>query len=97
MKCRIYKCKACCCYNVPFDKGELEQFADKIVTPVLSVWPVGPAVVPFTVDFKQPQDIMKNKCPFLRSDFQCNIYNDRPDVCRKFGQIKELPCRFIKI
>jgi Fe-S-cluster containining protein len=24
-------------------------------------------------------------CPFLKDDLSCAIYNDRPDVCRKYG------------
>lgn len=38
----------------------------------------------------------ENKCPFLKDDCTCNIYEYRPDVCRKFGQIPQLPCKYIK-
>ncbi len=24
-------------------------------------------------------------CPFLTSDFKCNIYDDRPYICKKYG------------
>lgn len=91
MKCRISRCNACCCYNIPFDRNELIRFADKIVNPVLFTLPLGLALVAYTNE--KP---MLNKCPFLRKDFKCNIYDNRPDVCRKFGQIEELPCKFIK-
>lgn len=95
MKCRIHQCHAACCYNIPFEHNELERFADKIVNEVLFTLPMGgSAVVAFTVeDFL---DIQHNKCPFLRHDCKCNIYENRPDVCRKFGQIEELPCKFRK-
>lgn len=93
MKCRIHKCNACCCYNIPFEKNEIERFADKIVNPVLFVLPlVGSVPVAFTNE--KPE---LNKCPFLRKDLKCNIYENRPEVCRKFGQIAELPCRYIRL
>jgi Fe-S-cluster containining protein len=28
-------------------------------------------------------------CGFLTADFKCAIYNERPEVCRKFGSIGE--------
>lgn len=90
-KCRICKCNAQCCYNIPFDSGELDRFKEKICNPVLFTLPMGPAVVPFT-----DADPNKNKCPFLRKDYKCNIYENRPNVCRKFGVIPELPCKWIK-
>jgi len=33
-------------------------------------------IVPITDDLK---------CTFLKDDFTCNIYHDRPHVCKKFG------------
>ena len=94
MKCRLNKCHACCCYNIPFADGELEKFADKIVNPVVYTEPLGPALVAFTVEINNILDIDKNKCPFLRDDYKCNIYDNRPDVCRKFGEIPELQCEY---
>ena len=91
MKCKVHKCNAQCCYNLAFGDGELEKFADKIVNPVLGTMPFGPGVLALTS--KKMDD---NKCPFLREDLRCNIYECRPDVCRKFGMIKRLPCRFLK-
>ena len=84
-------CHACCCYNIPFDKGELEVFKDRIVNPVIGVQQMFDAVLAFT-DF----DFKKNKCPFLREDYKCNIYENRPEVCRAFGQDDRLPCKWIK-
>ena len=87
MRCKTHKCKACCCYNIPFERGELERFADRIVTPVRFTLPLGRAKVAFTHD--EPS---LNRCPFLRLDFRCNIYDQRPEVCRLFGEIPALPC-----
>lgn len=94
MKCRLSKCHACCCYNIPFADGELEKFADKIINPIVYTESLGPAVVAFTVEIKNLLDIGKNKCPFLRDDYKCNIYDNRPDVCHKFGEIPELQCEY---
>lgn len=100
MKCRPNKCKGACCYNVPFKDEELEKYKDKIINPVLAVETLPnmkvQAVVPFTVEVKRPEDIMKNKCPFLRHDCTCNIYENRPEICRLFGEIAELPCKYRK-
>ena len=92
MKCRTSKCNASCCYNVPFEDNELERFANMIVNPIISVEPLFDAKLPFT-----SEKVDDNKCPFLRHDFKCNIYENRPDVCRKFGVIDKLPCKYIKI
>ena len=36
----------------------------------------GEVVLPFTKDLS---------CPFLKEDLSCAIYEDRPNICRKFG------------
>ncbi len=89
MKCKLNICHACCCYNIPFEHHELERFADKIVNPVITIDYTLHAQIAIT-DF----DWQKNKCPFLTQDYKCNIYEQRPEVCRKFGEIKELTCKF---
>ena len=33
-----------------------------------------------------------NYCAFLNKNYKCNIYNNRPPICRDFGTIKGLPC-----
>lgn len=93
-RCDVRKCRAVCCYNIPFANGELDRFADRIVTPVLERMPVGipsKALLGIT-----SRDYRTNRCPFLTKDYRCNIYDNRPDVCRKFGEIGELPCQFRK-
>lgn len=91
MKCRTNKCHAHCCYNMVFENGELEKFKDRIVNPVILTSPFGMGVRAFTAIA-----IKDNKCPFLRSDKKCNIYECRPEVCRLFGIIERLPCEFLK-
>ena len=91
MKCRTHICKAACCYNIPFEKGELTLFKDRIVNKVLYTTQLMTGIVAFT-----NPDPNKNKCPFLRADCKCNIYENRPEVCRLFGTIEKLKCSYIK-
>lgn len=98
-KCRTYKCHAACCYNIVLPCGMMERFADKIVTPVIyrSLLPVNPEFPPS--EFVNTSfDSKNNKCPFLRKDCKCNIYEDRPDICRRFGDGSHpmLVCEFLK-
>lgn len=97
MKCRINVCHAKCCNSVPFANNELTKYADKIVNPVVDMMPLGHAILPFTVPVIDHQDLilnsmLNNKCPFLRKDYRCNIYENRPEVCRLFGEIPKMPC-----
>lgn len=94
-KCDVTKCQASCCYNVPLDKGYLTAFRKKIVNPVVNKEPIGGRnYLVFT-----NENPAKNKCPFLRADCRCNIYNDRPKICRDFGTTqgeKFLHCKFLQ-
>lgn len=98
-KCRTYKCKAACCYNIALPIGLLEQFADKVVNKVIatSPMPVNPEFPP-SVAVETSEKIADNKCPFLRADYKCNIYEHRPLICRKFGDCSHpmLICRYMK-
>ena len=61
---------------------------DKIQRPVTELVPFDNAVViPITDD---------GYCPFLTNDYQCAIYDERPEVCRKFGDEShpQLFCEF---
>jgi Fe-S-cluster containining protein len=44
-----------------------------------------------------PSVILMDKngvCPFLKKG-QCSIYAHRPQVCRDYGNIPELPCQYL--
>ncbi len=95
--CNIEKCKASCCYHVPIPKDILRKFADKIVNPILATKPLGfrkdlggRNVLPIT-----DPNPYKNKCPFLTITNRCNIYENRPTLCKLFGTSKkaDLQCR----
>lgn len=98
-KCRTHKCHAACCYNIALPIGMLSQFADKIVNEVIDTTPV-----PYNPEFPPSEYVstslnpQTNKCPFLRADYKCNIYEHRPLLCRRFGDGSHplLTCRYIK-
>lgn len=92
MSCETKVCKARCCYNIPFEHHETEVYAEFIVNPVLSLrrFPNGAYLA---VTSYNPAE---NKCPFLRKDCKCNIYHNRPEVCRLMGTIPKLHCDLYK-
>lgn len=86
-KCDTSKCKAACCYNVPMPKGFFSAYRKKIVTPYKRLIEQqacddnGKLLYLPIVSEKWSE----NKCPFLRDDYKCNIYEVRPWICRNFG------------
>ncbi len=99
--CNVEKCKANCCYHVPIPRDILRKFADKVVNPIIATKPMGfnkkfggRNVLPFT-----DLNPYKNKCPFLTLTNRCNIYEDRPALCKLFGSSKraDLTCRHQEI
>lgn len=81
VKCDVSRCHAGCCYNVPMPKQLLSAFHKRIVNLVLYKEHLnGDMILPYT-----DNDVNKNKCPFLTERFKCNIYEYRPEICKKFG------------
>lgn len=70
------KCGAQCCGIVPIPKETYNNNLDKISRQPHEVLDHEDHVIPLTKD---------GHCPFLSEDLTCNIYEDRPSVCRKFG------------
>ncbi len=88
------KCKAGCCSTVPLEKDLWEKNQHKIFEKPTQVCDLGKKIDPFTMQEKEfIIPITKtNYCPFLdQSDYKCNIYNDRPEICRRFGD-ETHPC-----
>lgn len=89
MKCDVSKCKASCCYNVPLSISYINSHRKKIVNPIIElvarseVETKDDKVIPMT-----SRDASSNKCPFLRSDYRCNVYGSRPHLCKIFGEEK---------
>lgn len=94
MKCNTKICKSECCYNVPMSKSYLTAYRKKIVTPVIRLMDAGKnVVVPVT-----SEDLNNNRCPFLTENYKCNIYESRPEICRKYGTgtHRLLTCEYIE-
>ena len=90
-RCDIFKCHANCCMNAPIPESYLSKYSDKVVNPVIKTVEMGnipsqggKQIIPITTLF----NLLKNKCPFLRSDYRCNIYENRPQICREYGTRK---------
>ena len=89
-ECKKYhgQCKARCCGVVPIKlslwkkKQKYIQSSPKEI--MFGKSKEGKVVIPLTETLL---------CPFLKEDLSCAIYEDRPDVCRKFGdETHELLC-----
>ncbi len=87
-ECKKYhsKCKGMCCGVVPIPrvlwqkKQHAIQRQPKEVMKVEGVHKVTgereTVIIPMTED---------HYCPFLKKDLSCAIYEDRPEICRKYG------------
>lgn len=82
------KCGAQCCGSVPLPKDIYSENQDKIVRQPTEHLDLGEAILPITSD---------NHCVFLKEDLSCNIYDNRPEICRKFGNESHpmLCCAFL--
>lgn len=70
------KCKAQCCGVVPIPEKIYNNNKHKIVTQPIEMLSLNETFIPITKD---------SNCVFLNGDLSCNIYEDRPEICRKFG------------
>ena len=75
----IFKCKNCgrCCGPFPMERKFIEQHKDKIQTTPIQVHDIGGGLVVL--------ETISLKCVFLSEKFRCEIYADRPKICRMFG------------
>jgi Fe-S-cluster containining protein len=83
------KCKAIWLRCIAFDKALWERNQDKVVREPVQVLSNNTQVFPITKD---------KHCSFLREDLCCNIYDERPDVCREYGNESSLDmsCPYLK-
>ena len=99
------KCNACCCAPVPMQEELWEKVKHKTVRPILFVQKfVSPICDEEAVknpgSAKDADHVLAaaeidpkegyHRCPFLTYDLKCNIYEDRPFVCREFGKESHL-------
>jgi len=96
---KFYKdCHAACCGVIPIEKELYKKNTDKIVTQPLKVEEYHD-IDPFDGNKKKTFAVPitpNNKCCFLKSDYKCAIYADRPNVCKIYGDesIPILLCRW---
>lgn len=88
--CNIFKnkCQAECCSFVPIDRDIFINNFSKISIPIIKLIDLeNNMVIPETAT---------GKCTFLNSELECNIYDQRPDICNKFGDETHInmTCRF---
>lgn len=79
-------CKAECCGNVPLPKTLIKKNKAKIHRKYDKVELDRGLVYPITKD---------GSCIFLNKDFDCEIYIERPFICKMYGTIEELQCPYI--
>ncbi len=79
-------CEGICCGVCPIPSLTFEKHKAQVQRRIIRVIPLGVFVVPITED---------NACVFLKADKRCGIYEDRPIICKMYGEIDELPCAFI--
>lgn len=92
------KCHACCCGMLPIEKELYEAYKDKIVSKPVNITEFN-APDPFDKgkekDFIMPRT-ENLKCCFLKDDYKCAIYEDRPTICTVYGDesVDSLSCHW---
>jgi Fe-S-cluster containining protein len=84
-KSKGFECRAgCseCCTLPPLKKDFLLKYQHLVKTPGIKV------ILEFGYCFALTPDYM---CPFLVGG-RCSVYDDRPKICRQYGQVKNMPC-----
>jgi Fe-S-cluster containining protein len=72
-------CQAeCCSHYVPLENSLIEKFGHLIDRPILSKHQ-------FLNEIKTVFETVDGKCVFLNSEYRCKIYEQRPWICREFG------------
>jgi Fe-S-cluster containining protein len=81
-------CRAECCGIVPIPKELAKKHEKMAQVKAVEIMPFSDNdIVPMTEDAF---------CIFLDRDTKkCVIYEERPDVCRKYGLIEDLQCQYV--
>lgn len=88
-KCDVSKCHAACCGIVPIPRETFEKHVGDVQGPYNVINAIDGQVVVMAAG--------KPVCAFLTPEFRCAIYEDRPEICRRFGNGDHplLKCRFL--
>lgn len=101
-KDKLKICKAMCCGIVPIEidiYNKLKHKRKKFVIKEIKIDEryIIPLTIPMFLFFICIGRLIPLKflnCCFLTKDFQCSIYEDRPKICKLFGQIPKMKCKF---
>lgn len=82
----LSKCHAACCGVVPFSKGFISKH--RPVREVLK-----------EVEIETGDVVLETEghnCPYLKENYQCSVYKDRPEICKIYGNETQinLTCQF---
>ena len=77
-KCDVKKCHAGCCGLVPIPMETYMKYREKA--------PRKEAITEPFFDGNIVAVDADGVCVFLTNDYSCSIYDERPEVCRKFGE-----------
>ena len=91
------QCHAGCCGVIPFEKKMYEKHLTEIVTQPESLLesietdPFDDLEKDFVIPWTK-----SGMCCFLQDDYKCAIYDDRPQVCKTYGDesISSLSCHY---
>ncbi|MES2199114.1 MAG: YkgJ family cysteine cluster protein [Chlamydiota bacterium] len=87
------KCKAICCGIIDFPKNLWEKIKNKVVTNPVEV-------IEFSKELNDELSIIlvteTRYCAFLNKDYTCNIYEERPIVCREYRIASTQSCPYLK-
>lgn len=91
------RCKAGCCKICPIEKEIFDRNREKIVEKTVHeilIENPNPEIFDQRGEFVNSEYMVpiteSTNCCFLNSDYTCNIYEDRPYVCKKFGDESSL-------
>ena len=82
------KCAGLCCGPVSFPLELFARVKDKALKPYEAMEDGAGEVIPMNKEGLS--------CVFLKPDLSCNIYEERPEICRSYGSLPGLECPKIK-
>ena len=78
---------AFCCSPIPFKREILIKNREKQIRPVTKIFQMmNGDILAYTKEMK---------CIFLTENNKCNIYEDRPEICRTFGLNNKQSCPYL--
>jgi len=86
-KCKE-NCNADCCGSIYMDRELVEKNKHKMQRKFKEI------KIFDNISFVETED---GKCVFLGWDNNCAIYDQRPQICRDYGQTPELPCPYVDL